>query len=239
MERGRQFFPSPADRIDVQAREPGDEPVPAMPEPGTLDGGVPAPLLLIEPTEQEIHLLVDFLVRMGFLAKAVGALAVMDFLLRHGLTLRDGPMDSTTSLQKKPWNLFLDGPLGRTYVAVHPGDKPVLGYYTLASGALSYQNLAEYSARRLPRHPVPVILLARLAVDQSVQGKGWGEGLLIDALQRVLGLADKLGIHAVEVDAIDQQAKAFYEKYGFVPLLDNGFHLFLPIATIQSAIQRP
>src|SRR5258707_1682187 len=72
-----------------------------MPEPGTLDGGVPSPLLLIEPTEQEVHLLVDFLVRMGFLAKAVGALAVMDFLLRHGLTLRDGPMDSTTSLPKK------------------------------------------------------------------------------------------------------------------------------------------
>ena len=129
--------------------------------------------------------------------------------------------------------------LGRTYVAVRPGDKQVLGYYTLASGALSYQKLPESSARKLPRHPVPVILLARLAVDQSVQGKGWGEGLLVDALQRGLGLADKLGIHAVEVDAIDQQAKAFYEKYRFVPLLDNEFHLFLPIATIQSAIQRP
>jgi GNAT superfamily N-acetyltransferase len=129
--------------------------------------------------------------------------------------------------------------LGRTYVAVRPGDKQVLGYYTLASGALSYQNLPESSARKLPRHPVPVILLARLAVDQSVQGKGWGEGILVDALQRCLGLADKLGIHAVEVDAIDQQAKAFYEKYGFVPLLDNEFHLFLPIATIQSAMPRP
>jgi GNAT superfamily N-acetyltransferase len=129
--------------------------------------------------------------------------------------------------------------LGRTYVAVRPGDKQVLGYYTLASGALSYQNLPESSARRLPRHPVPVILLARLAVDQSVQGKGWGEGLLVDALQRGLDLADKLGIHAVEVDAIDQQAKAFYEKYGFAPLLDNEFHLFLPTATIHSAIQRP
>jgi ribosomal protein S18 acetylase RimI-like enzyme len=83
------------------------------------------------------------------------------------------------------------------------------------------------------------ILLTCLAVDQSVQAQGWGEGLLIDALQRGLGLADKLGIHAVEVDAIDQQAKAFYEKYGFAPLLDNEFHLFLPIATVQAVIQRP
>ena len=129
--------------------------------------------------------------------------------------------------------------LGRTYVAVRPGEKQVLGYYTLASSAILFQNLPEPSARKLPRHPVPVILLARLAVDQSVQGQGWGEGHLVDALQRTLGLADKLGIHAVEVDAIDHQAKAFYEKYGFAPPLDNEFHLFLPIATVQAVIQRP
>lgn len=129
--------------------------------------------------------------------------------------------------------------LGRTYVAVRPGQKQMLGYYTLASGSFSFKHLPESSARKLPRHPVPVILLARLAVDQSVQGQGWGVGLLTDAFHKSLGLADTLGIHAVEVDAIDQQAKAFYEKYGFVPLLDNEFHLFLPITTIQSAIGRP
>ena len=109
MKRGRQFFPSPADGIDVQAGEPGDEPIPALPEPGTLDGGVPASLLLIEPTEQQVHLLVDFLVGMVFLAEALGANAFMDFLLRHGLTLRDRPMNSMTSLPKA-WKLFLDGP---------------------------------------------------------------------------------------------------------------------------------
>ena len=92
----------------MQAREPGDEPVPAVPEPGTLDGGVPASLLLIEPTEQEVHLLVDFLVGMVFLAKAVGALALMDILLRHGLTLRDRLLGSVTSVPNA-WNLFLDG----------------------------------------------------------------------------------------------------------------------------------
>ncbi len=128
--------------------------------------------------------------------------------------------------------------LGRTYVAVRPGEKQILGYYTLASGSIAFQNLPDTSARKLPRHPVPVILLARLAIDQRVQGQGWGVGLLMDALQTSIGLADTLGIHAVEVDAIDQQAKSFYEKYGFVTLLDNAFHLFLPIATIQSANQR-
>ena len=115
MERGRQFFPPPADRIDVQAREPGDEPVPAVPEPGTLDGGVPAPLLLIEPAVQQIHPLVDRLVGMVFLTEAVGALALMDFLLGHRLDLRDRPMDSVTSLPKK-LELVLGWPLRTSFV---------------------------------------------------------------------------------------------------------------------------
>src|SRR5512135_3693683 len=100
MQRGRQFFPSPADGIDVQAREPGDEPIPTVPELGTLDGGVPASLLLIEPTEQEVHLPVDLLVGMMIQAEAVGALALMDFPLGHGPTLRDRLLDSVTSLPK-------------------------------------------------------------------------------------------------------------------------------------------
>ena len=72
--------------------------------------------------------------------------------------------------------------LGRTYVAVRAGEPRVLGYYTLASGSVPFQNLPAPAARKLARHPVPVILLARLAVDQSVQGQGLGESLLLDAL---------------------------------------------------------
>jgi GNAT superfamily N-acetyltransferase len=128
--------------------------------------------------------------------------------------------------------------LGRTYVAARTGEKVVLGYYTLASGSVAFQHLPEGSARRLPKHPVPVVLLARLAVDQSVQGQGLGEALLLDALHRCLDLGDKLGIHAVEVDAIDPQARAFYEKYGFVPLRDHTLHLFLPLATIRGVLGR-
>jgi GNAT superfamily N-acetyltransferase len=105
----------------------------------------------------------------------------------------------------------------------------------MASGAISFQNLPVHAARKLPRHPVPVILLARLAVDRSEQGCGLGRILLVDALKRSHVLADRLGIHAVEVDAIDAAARAFYEKFGFVPLLDHSFHLYLPIATIKTA----
>jgi GNAT superfamily N-acetyltransferase len=126
--------------------------------------------------------------------------------------------------------------LGRTYVAVRPGEKRVAGYYTLASGAVSFEHLPSAVAGKLPRHPVPVVLLARLAVDQSVQGQGLGRRLLEDALRRCLALEEQLGIHAVEVHALDAEAKAFYVKYGFVPLQDNELHLYLPIATIEDSV---
>jgi GNAT superfamily N-acetyltransferase len=90
-------------------------------------------------------------------------------------------------------------------------------------------------AKRLPRHPVPVVLLARLAVDLEAQGQGLGEGLLVDALERTVGLSNALGLHAVEVEAIDDAARSFYGKYGFVPLLDDERHLYLPVATIAAA----
>jgi GNAT superfamily N-acetyltransferase len=123
--------------------------------------------------------------------------------------------------------------LGRTYVIVRRGEKRALGYYTLASGAVSFENLPQKAAKKLPRHPAPVILLARLALDQSVQGQGLGGFVLADALRRSLSLAEQLGVHAVEVDAIDDQAKAFYERYGFIPLQDDPRRLYLPMATIE------
>jgi GNAT superfamily N-acetyltransferase len=125
--------------------------------------------------------------------------------------------------------------LGRTYVAVRPGEKRVWGYDTLASGAVPFMHLPAPAARKLPKHPVPAILLARLAVDQGAQGQGLGEALLLDALDRCSNMADSLGVHAVEVAAIDGTAKRFCEKYGFMTLLDDELHLFLSIATIRNA----
>ena len=123
--------------------------------------------------------------------------------------------------------------LGRTYVALFPGATTVAGYYTLAAGAIAVANLPPEAGKRLPKHPVPVILLGRLAVDQRARGQGLGKALLRDALRRSLELSEKLGLFAVEVLAIDVEAKEFYTKYGFVPLADNDLHLFLPIRTIE------
>lgn len=123
--------------------------------------------------------------------------------------------------------------LGRTFVALFPGATTVAGYYTLSAGSIAIANLPPEAAKRLPRHPVPVILLGRLAVDQKARGQGLGKALLRDALRRCLDLAEQLGLFAVEVLAIDSEAREFYTKYGFVPLADNDLHLFLPIKTIE------
>jgi predicted N-acetyltransferase YhbS len=124
--------------------------------------------------------------------------------------------------------------LGRTYVATEGEDQQVLGYDTLSSGSVSFDVLPAKQAKKLPRHEVPVILLARLAVDQRAQGKGLGGHRLGDAIRRSLDLSESLGIHAIVVDAIDESARSFYRKFGFIPLLDDELHLFLPIAAARS-----
>src|SRR3954471_18243535 len=111
VQRGGQFFPAPADGVDVQAGDAGDEPVPAVAELGRLDSGVPAALLLIEPTEQQVHLPVEFPVGVCLRGETLGALALMDFLLRHGLTFGNLPVETHASLPET-WNLVLVGPIG-------------------------------------------------------------------------------------------------------------------------------
>ena len=121
-------------------------------------------------------------------------------------------------------------------MAVRKGEANVLGYCTLAASAISFAHLPTPAAHKLPKHPVPVVLLARLAVDRPAQGLRLGEGLLLDALQRACQLSNRLGIHAVEVDALDDSAVLFYRKYGSIPLLDDSRHLCLPISTIETLL---
>ena len=127
--------------------------------------------------------------------------------------------------------------LGKTFVAIRQDSTQVLGFYTLAAGAVAFEQLPSDKSRKLPSHPIPVVLLARLAVDKSTQGLRLGEALLLDALQRSLDLSQGLGIHAVEVDAIDETAAAFYAKYGFSPLIDNPLHSHLPITTLEDLLR--
>ena len=123
--------------------------------------------------------------------------------------------------------------LARVYVAVKEGQHQVLGYYALSSHHVVYDALPEEQTKGLPPIDVPVILLGRLAVDKTVQRRRLGEHLLIDALRRADHIAEKIGIRAVEVHALDDGARAFYLKYGFVTLHDDRHHLYLPIHTIR------
>ena len=124
--------------------------------------------------------------------------------------------------------------LGRTYVALRPDESQVVGYYTLAASAIAFEHVP--NKQKLPKHPVPVALLGRLAVDETVQGQGLGERLLVDALRRCLDLSLSMGLHAVEVHALNDQARAFYLRYGFVELTDDARHLYLPMTTIAAGL---
>lgn len=124
--------------------------------------------------------------------------------------------------------------LARTYVAVNSDESPgrVLGFYSLAAGAIDKANLPPGAAKRLPNFPIPVIRLARLAVDRSEQGKGLGEDLMMDALHRCWRASEELGIVAVLVDAKHEQAKRFYARYEFEVLPDKPLTLWLPIRAL-------
>lgn len=123
--------------------------------------------------------------------------------------------------------------VSRTFVAVRPGERVVRGSYSLAAGSVRLEQLTEEQRKRLPRYPVPVAHLGRLAVDQTEQGRGLGSHLLVDALGRIARAANEMGIHAVEVVAIDEAATRFYVKYGFTVLADDPRHLYLPMKKVR------
>lgn len=119
--------------------------------------------------------------------------------------------------------------IGRTYVAVDEGESRILGYYTISSGAVSFDTVPE----NLPHHPIPVALIGRLAVDNGARGRRLGETLLIHALRSAQRVSEIMGLYAVVVDALDEQARNFYMKYGFNELEDDHLHLYLPIKIIK------
>ena len=127
--------------------------------------------------------------------------------------------------------------VARTYVATRANR--IVGYYSLAYGSVSLDEAPQKVKSGLPRHPVPVILLARLAVDSAEQGSGLGAALLRDALLRTIQAAEIAGLRAMLVHAKDDSAKRFYEKYGFQRFSPGNLRLFLPMETIQQLVQSP
>ena len=122
----------------------------------------------------------------------------------------------------------------RTYVATRGAC--VVGYYTLAAASARREETPARVAKGLAAHPIPVILLARLAVDAGEKGAGLGAGLLKDALLRAVAAADIVGCRAVMVHAKDEAAVAFYQRFGFQPSPTDSFRLFLLMKDIQASL---
>ena len=123
-----------------------------------------------------------------------------------------------------------------TIVAVsEENPRKILGYYSVSMAQVNFENLPDGLAKGIPRYPVPAMRIGRLAVDRAAQGAGLGSELLRHALYRALELSRKVGTCIVLVDAIDENAKRFYEKYGFVSLVDLPLSLVLPMETIAEA----
>ena len=119
----------------------------------------------------------------------------------------------------------------QTYVAV--SGSSVVGYHSLAVGEVAYADAPSRLSKGLARHPVPIMLLARLAVRTDWQGRGLGAGLLKDAMHRTIQAADIAGIRAFAVHAKDEPARRFYEHFGFIPSPTDALHLFLLIKDIR------
>jgi len=123
----------------------------------------------------------------------------------------------------------------QTYVLL--ADDAIAGYYTLAVGQVEYDDVPPRLTKGLARHPVPIMLLARLAIAAAWQGKGLGAGLLKDAMLRTLQAAEIAGIRAFAVHAKDDQARAFYEHFDFVPSPTDPYHLFRLLKDVRGLLR--
>lgn len=122
----------------------------------------------------------------------------------------------------------------QTYVCCVDGK--VVGFYSLSVGSVEPMSAPSRVSKGLARHPVPVMILARLAVDQSHQRKGLGQALLKDALFRTAQAADIAGVRALLVHAKDEEARQWYASWEFEPSPTDSFHLFLLLKDIKALI---
>ncbi len=114
----------------------------------------------------------------------------------------------------------------------------IVGYYTLSATTVLLSEIPQDLAKRLPRYPVlPATLLGRLARDVTFRGKGLGDYLLADALQRALDNTVEIGSVAVVTDPKDERASAFYREYGFRAFATTQQRLLLPMAEIRASLQ--
>lgn len=127
--------------------------------------------------------------------------------------------------------------VSRTFVLVDT-EKPgkILGFFTLAGCEVVATDLPSKYAKKYP-DKAPAARLARLAVSVDRQRKGLGGIMMVEAMRRTLSVSENIGIIGFFVDAKNQDAREYYEQYGFIPLPDKPLTLFLPLATLAAAVE--
>lgn len=130
-----------------------------------------------------------------------------------------------------------DKGISRTFV-LSDQEKPaiILGYFTLTLCEIRAEHLPLAYAKKYPDHGLPAVRLARLAVSRKYQGKNYGGLLLAEAIHRTALIADQAGLIGLFVDAKDERAHKFYERYGFYSLPGHAQQLFLPLETLRLSV---
>ncbi len=121
------------------------------------------------------------------------------------------------------------------YNPAHPRD--VIGYYTVSSAQITYNEYPESLREKIPGYPIPAMRIGKLASSLSARGQRIGAALLKDAFLRAITASDQVAIYCIIVDALNKKAASFYIKYGFVPLKEDGNTLVLPMKTVFFAAE--
>jgi ribosomal protein S18 acetylase RimI-like enzyme len=125
--------------------------------------------------------------------------------------------------------------IANCFIAIHSASGAVAGYYTIAAAGIPFVELPPEESKRLPRYPtLPAVRIGRLAVQRAFQGRGLGEMLLMDAMRRCMKVPP--AVYAVLVDAKNDGAAAFYQRYGFRAFASQPLTLFLAMATAERVL---
>ena len=123
---------------------------------------------------------------------------------------------------------------GKTFLLEDDGK--IVGFFTLCSSSIKFEEFPTINSHLLPRYPIPCIRIARLAVQKEYQGKGYGRELLKQAFLRILNVATTVGVRLIVVDA-KESSKSFYEKYGFARLNNDKLSYYLLLDTVIEALK--
>lgn len=126
--------------------------------------------------------------------------------------------------------------ISKTFVLASEETREVAGFYSISMSSIPFGSLSDKESKGLPSFPqIPALLIGQLARNKSMYGKGVGDKLLLHAFRKSIELSKEVGVFAIRVDAINEQAKSFYLGYDFIPFIDEPLSLLIPVATIAKS----